>query len=118
MARISFGSASAGRQRGLEEVSVRLDHDGTELAGTARVGRGESLASASVDATLRALGELAPSVTGVRVGELQAGPLEVIQVELDTPAGVLDGACSERGRDVPEAVARAVLDALNPWWDT
>lgn len=96
---------------------MRLHHDGTELAGTARVGRGESLPTASVDATLRALGELAPAVTGVRVGELQAGPLEVVQVELDTPDGVLGGSCSERGRAIPEAVARAVLDALNPWWD-
>jgi hypothetical protein len=59
---------------------------------------------------------LAPVVSGVRVGELRAGPLEVVQVELDTPDGVFDGACSERGRAVPEAVARAVLDALNPWW--
>lgn len=96
---------------------MRLDVGGTDRSGTARVGRDDTLAGASARATLTALGELAPAVTGVRVGELAAGPLEVVQVELDTPDGVLDGSCSERGRELPEAVARAVLDALNPWWD-
>lgn len=116
MARISFEEAEVGRQRGLEEVSVLLDHDGTRLAGTARVVPGGTLAEASAHATLVALGSLAPPVTGVRVDELHAGAVGVVHLELTTPDGVLDGSCSEIHRDVPEAVARAVLDALNPWW--
>lgn len=116
MARISFGSADVGRQRGLEEVSVRLDHDGTNLVGTARVARGETLADASAQATLAALGSLAPSVTEVRVAELHAGSLGVVHIELVTADEVLEGSCSELHRDLPEAVARAVLDALNPIW--
>ena len=92
---------------------MRLEHDGTELTGIARVGRDDTLAGASARATLTALGDLAPAVTGVRVGELAAGPLEVVQVELDTPDGVLDGSCSERGRELPEAVVHGDLHPGN-----
>lgn len=118
MTRISFRAVAVDQRRGLEEVSVWLDDHGADLTGTARVGRGDTLAAASARATLEALGDLAPAVSGVRVAELRAGPVEVVQVELDTPDGVVDGSCSEGGRELPEAVARAVLDALNPWWGT
>lgn len=116
--RIGFGEARVGRRRGLEEVTVVLRAGGDTLTGHARVGRKGTVADAAAEATFEALGSRAPERRGVSVTEMKAGPVRVVRIEFRTADGTFEGSCSRAGRTLEEAVARCVLDALNPWWET
>lgn len=105
------------RRRGLTEVTVFVSGPEGTTHGRARSGRIEGSMEAAARATLEALGDRAPHVDDVTVSELSAGDVQVVHVELVLGVGEpIEGSCSELARIPEEAVARAVLDALNPIW--
>lgn len=117
MERIRFEGAHVGRRRGLEEVTVTLGIGERRQSGQARAGRRQTVAEAAAEATFAALGDLVPVHRRLRVGELEAGPVRLVRVSFSDGATTYEGSCSRAGRTLEEAVARCVLDALNPWWE-
>lgn len=120
MQRIVLERVNVDRRRGLTEVTVFVAMpDGSVSHGRARSGRLDGSMEASAWATLAALGDRVPHVDAVTVSELSAGDVQVVHVELALGEGEpIEGSCSELARIPEEAVARAVLDALNPGWGT
>ena len=117
MQRIRFERTHVGRRRGLEEVTVTLGIGDREVSGQARAGRRRPLAVAAAEATFAALGERVPAPRDLRVGEMEAGPVRIVRVSFSDGSGAYEGSCSRTNRTLEEAVARCVLDALNPWWE-
>lgn len=117
MQRIRFERSHVGRRRGLEEVTVTLGIGDREVSGQSRAGRRRPLALAAAEATFAALGDRVPEPRGLRVGEMEAGPVRIVRVSFHDDDEEYEGSCSRTGRTLEEAVARCVLDALNPWWE-
>lgn len=101
-------------------VTVHLALDGARQAGTARVGSDvfHAVAQATIEGLRGLLAGLAPTVTHASLVTLGSHPAAAVVLSVPTRRGdqLLCGAALVR-RDPNDAMARAVLAALNRWLD-